>query len=155
MKASRLRARLRPSVALLALLMTVAPLSAISQSPARVQVVVSGLHNDKGQVSCALFRSADGFPKDSSKAVAHQEVRIAGAQATCKFEDVPSGQYAVAVFHDENGNGKMDTNFIGMPREGVGASNNPKTRMGPPRFPDAAFTVAGSPVDLQIVVHYL
>ena len=116
MKASRQRSRLRPSVVLLALLTTVIPLSAISQSPARVQVVVSGLRNDKGQVSCALFRSADGFPKDAKKAVAHQEVRIAGAQATCNFEDVPPGQYAVAVFHDENGNGKMDTNFVGMPR---------------------------------------
>ena len=137
-----------------------APLFAPSQPPARiqpakVQVIVSGLRNAKGQVSCALFRSPDGFPKDASKAVAHQEVRITGAQATCNFEGVSPGQYAVAVFHDENGNGKMDTNFIGMPREGVGASNNPKTRMGPPRFADAAFTVAGSKVDLQITVHHL
>jgi uncharacterized protein (DUF2141 family) len=59
-------------------------------------------------------------PNDASKAVAHQEVRITGAQATCNFEGVPPGQYAVAVFHDENGNGKMDTNFIGHAARGCG-----------------------------------
>jgi uncharacterized protein (DUF2141 family) len=133
----------------------VAPLYAQSPPPARVHVVVAALRSTKGQVSCALFRSADGFPNDAKKAVAHQEVRIAGAQATCNFEGVLPGQYAVAVFHDENGNGKMDTNFVGMPREGVGASNNPKARFGPPKFADAAFTVAGSEVDLQITVRYL
>jgi uncharacterized protein (DUF2141 family) len=49
----------------------------------------------------------------------------------------------------------MDTNFVGMPREGVGASNNPKARLGPPKFADAAFIVAGGEVDLQITVRYL
>jgi uncharacterized protein (DUF2141 family) len=151
---------LRPSLFLLALLASMAPLYALSQpstrvQPAKVKVVVSGLRNSKGQVSCALFRSADGFPKDANKAVAHQEVRIASARATCSFEEVPPGRYAVAVFHDENGNGKMDTNLVGMPREGVGASNNPKTRLGPPKFADAAFSVAGSEVDLQITLRYL
>jgi uncharacterized protein (DUF2141 family) len=155
MEASRRPAQWLPSLVFLALLTSAAPLYAQSPPPARVHVFVSGLRNAKGQVACALFRSAGGFPKDASKAVAHQEVRIAGAQATCNFEGVPPGQYAVAVFQDENGNGKMDTNFIGMPREGVGSSNNLKTRIGPPKFADAAFTVGGSNVDLQITVRYL
>jgi len=47
------------------------------------------------------------------------------------FPGVAPGRYAVSVFHDENSNGKMDTNFIGIPREGVGASNNAKGHLGP------------------------
>jgi uncharacterized protein (DUF2141 family) len=154
MEGSRRPAQWLPSLVLLALLPSVAPLYAQSP-PARIHVVVSALRNTKGQVSCALFRSADGFPNDARKAVAHQEVGIAGAQATCNFDGVPPGQYAVAVFHDENGNGKMDTNFVGMPREGVGASSNPKARLGPPKFADAAFSVAAREVDIQITVRYL
>lgn len=161
MEASRRHAQWLPSLTRFSLLTTLGLLSAQSQPPAgleqaRVQVVVSGLRSAKGQVACALFRSPEGFPKDAGKAVAHQEVPITGAHATCSFDQIPPGQYAVAVFHDENGNGKMDTNLIGMPREGVGASNNPKTRFGPPKFSESAFTVAaGNKVHLQITVHYL
>lgn len=61
------------------------------------------------------------------------------------------GRYAVVVVSDVNGNGKLDTNFLGIPKEPVGASHNPTSRFGPPRFQDAAFDVADSPVEL--VVH--
>jgi uncharacterized protein (DUF2141 family) len=61
----------------------------------------------------------------------------------------------VSVVHDENFNGKLDTNFIGMPREGVGASNDAKGHMGPPKFSAAAFQYAGGRLDLKIHVNYL
>jgi uncharacterized protein (DUF2141 family) len=56
------------------------------------------------------------------------------------FEGIPQGTYAVSVFHDENMNGKLDKNFVGAPKEGYGASNNPKKRMGPPKFDEAKFS---------------
>lgn len=79
---------------------------------------IDGLHNEKGQVLCALFSSAEGFPKNSAKAAAHVKSDISHGHAFCEFPGIPSGTYAVSAFHDENSNGKMDTNFMGIPREG-------------------------------------
>ena len=108
-------------LALLAALST-----ALAQQPAPaeniIHVEVSGLRSNKGQVLCALHSSAEGFPKKAEKAVARVSAKITERQAACDFTGIAAGTYAVAVVHDENSNGKLDTNFIGMPREGVGAS---------------------------------
>ena len=96
-----------------------------------IRVEVSGMRNDKGQIVCALFSSAPDFPKNADKAVAHAKALISHGHSACEFPGVAPGRYAVSVFHDENSNGKMDTNFIGIPREGVGASNNAKGHLGP------------------------
>jgi uncharacterized protein (DUF2141 family) len=68
---------------------------------------------------------------------------------------IEPGTYAIAVYHDENSNGKLDSNFIGIPREGVGFSNNAKGHMGPPKFDAAAFRFSGGALELKIVVAYL
>lgn len=65
--------------------------------------------------------------------------------------DVPEGQYSVRIFHDENNNRKMDTNFMGIPKEGWAMSNNVKANFGPPNFEKSIFTAKGTVVqDLQI-----
>jgi uncharacterized protein (DUF2141 family) len=87
--------------------------------------------------------------------LAHDKSTILNGHATCQFENIPSGTYAVSVFHDENSNGKLDTNFLGIPREGVGASNNAKGHLGPPKFSAAAFHHSGSRTALKITVKYL
>jgi len=99
------------------------------QSPTTniIHVQIDGLRNDKGKVVCSLYASADGFPKDADKAKAHTSAAITDKRAVCDFAGIaPNATYAVSVFHDENANGKLDTNFMGMPREGVGASNGAK-----------------------------
>ena len=63
---------------------------------------------------------------------------------------VASGVYAVSVFHDENGNGKLDTGFMGIPSEGFGASNDAPEKFGPPKYADARFAVTG---DQTLTVH--
>jgi uncharacterized protein (DUF2141 family) len=63
--------------------------------------------------------------------------------------------YAVSAFHDENSNGNLDTNFMGIPREGVGASNNAKGHLGPPKFEAAAFQFSGGKLNLKITIKYL
>ena len=126
-----------------------------SQEENVIQVDIDGLHSDSGQVLCALFSSAADFPKKPEKAVAHSKSDISDKHATCEFQSVPPGTYAVAVFHDENSNGKLDTNFMGIPREGVGASNNAKGRFGPPKFPAAAFLHASGRTNLKISINYL
>jgi uncharacterized protein (DUF2141 family) len=95
------------------------------------------------------------FPRESQKAIAHATSAISDKKAVCEFPGIAVGRYAISAFHDENSNGKLDTNFIGMPREGVGASNDAKGHMGPPKFPAAAFQFAGGRLDLKITITYL
>jgi uncharacterized protein (DUF2141 family) len=122
-----------------------------------IRVEISGLRSDTGQMLCALYSSAqaEAFPKKADKAVARLTAKIADHEAICEFTGIAPGTYAVSVVHDENSNGKLDTNVIGMPREGVGASNDAKGHMGPPKFNAAAFQYAGGRLDLKIRVRYL
>jgi uncharacterized protein (DUF2141 family) len=122
-----------------------------------IHVEISGLHNDNGQMLCALYSSAqaEAFPKKADRAVARLTAKVAERRAVCDFPGVAAGIYAVSVVHDENSNGKLDTNFIGMPREGVGASNDAKGHMGPPKFGAASFHYEGGRMDLKIRLNYL
>jgi uncharacterized protein (DUF2141 family) len=120
-----------------------------------IHVDVRGLRSDKGQMLCALFSSAEAFPRKADQAIARLTAKIAKHQATCDFTAVAPGTYAVSVVHDENSNGKLDRNFIGMPREGVGASNDAKGHMGPPKFSAASFHYKGGRLDLKIHINYL
>jgi uncharacterized protein (DUF2141 family) len=137
----------------------VAACGAFGQTPAPavnvIHVEIGGLRSDKGQMLCALFSSADAFPTKADKAVARLTAKIAERQATCDFTGVAPGTYAVSVVHDENSNGKLDRNLIGIPREGVGASNDAKGHMGPPKFGPASFHYEGGRLDLKIHVNYL
>lgn len=123
--------------------------------PNVIHVEVVGLHSDKGQVLCALYSSRDGFPKQSEKALARVTSGIAQKQAVCEFSGIAPGTYAISVFHDENSNGKLDTKFMGIPREGVAASNNAKGHFGPPKFEAAAFPFTGGRLELKITINYL
>jgi uncharacterized protein (DUF2141 family) len=120
-----------------------------------IHVEIGGLRSDKGQMLCALHSSAEAFPKKADQAVARLTAKIAERQATCDFTGIAPGTYAVSVVHDENSNGKLDTNFIGMPREGVGASNDAKGHMGPPKFGAASFPYRGGRLELKIHIQYL
>ena len=120
-----------------------------------IHVEIEQLRTDRGQVVCALYASAEGFPKDSQKAVAHATSPISNRRAACDFSGIMQGSYAVSVFHDENSNGKLDTNFLGIPREGVGASNGARGHLGPPKFDAAAFHFSGGRLDLKITIAYL
>jgi uncharacterized protein (DUF2141 family) len=108
--------------------------------PERVALTVriNGLSNDRGSVAVALFASADAFP-DQKRALAGQLAKIEKGRAAVRFAGLRPGTYAVAVLHDENQNSKMDFNFLGMPLEGYGFSNDASAPFGPPSFKAAAF----------------
>jgi uncharacterized protein (DUF2141 family) len=120
-----------------------------------IYVEVVGLRNNKGQVFCALYASTEGFPKDSQNAIHRDTSSISEKKASCEFSGIEPGTYAVSVFHDENSNGKLDTNFLGIPREGVGASNDARGHMGPPKFHAAQFQFSGGRLNLKIAINYL
>lgn len=144
-----------PNALCFALLVLVAAPQTQSAPANLIHVEIAGLRNDKGQVLCALFSSPPGFPKDSDKAVARARSGISQGHAFCDFPVTAAGTYAVSVFHDENSNGKLDTGLLGIPREGVGASNNAKGHFGPPKFDAAAFRFEGGRQDLKIIIAYL
>jgi len=81
-------------------------------------------------------------------------IKIRDTQARCDFEDIAPGTYALAVVHDENMNGKLDTNWLGIPTEGYGFSNDAKAMLGPPSFSAASFTYDGQDMELTISLHY-
>ena len=103
----------------------------------------------------ALFRSADGFPTKFAKALHLGRAEIQGGTASFRFDDLEPGRYAVAVFHDENANDAVDTNWLGIPREGLGVSNDAKSFMGPPRFDDAAVEVTVQGRAIVLTLRYL
>ncbi len=119
-----------------------------------LSVPIGGLRSDKGQVGCLLFASADGFPGNPDKAVGRQFVPIGSKAATCVFDNVAPGSYAIAAIHDENGNGKLDKNFLGIPTEGYGASRDARGTLGPPKWEDAVFPYSGGAMQVPVVIHY-
>lgn len=143
------------------LLLTVAvqlstPLKAQTTGTANLTVRVTGARNAKGKIRVALFRDRKGFPNDASQAVHTQAADIdpQTLSAQVVFTGLPAGVYAVSVFHDENMNEKLDKNFVGVPKEGYGASNNPKKKMGPPNFDETKFQLGMADQSVEIKLMY-
>lgn len=128
------------------------PHMALSQNYT-VTVTITGLHSNKGKVMLELYKSEDGYPKEPQKAFRTTSSPISNNSCIIVLDDIPNGTYAIACFHDENDNGKLDTNFMGIPNEGTGASNNAKGFMGPPKFADAKFVVNCN-VSMSIKINY-
>jgi uncharacterized protein (DUF2141 family) len=93
----------------------------------------------KGVVRCGLF-DKNGWLKQVVKPATG---RISAGAALCVFPRIPAGTNGISAFHDENGNGKIDTNFVGMPTEDYCASRNARGVFGPPSFEDAKFAYTG------------
>jgi uncharacterized protein (DUF2141 family) len=106
-----------------------------------------------GELAYLVFDSSSGFPGDHEKAIRHGFLPIpAGAQQMGIDTDLPPGTYAVSVFEDLNGNHKLDQNFIGIPREPAGVSNNPPAHMGPPRFNECSFRLGAGAQTITITL---
>jgi uncharacterized protein (DUF2141 family) len=101
-----------------------------------ITVTVNGIDSNDGKIFLALYDKEVDFLEKTFKGTTSS---IINNQCTITFENIPSGVYAVSIFHDENDNGKMDTNFMGIPKEDYGCSNNASGFMGPPKWSDAKF----------------
>lgn len=132
------------------------PIEAQSTGAATLTIHVTGARNAKGQIRVALFQGAKGFPSDASQAIQTQAAAIdpQSLSAQIVFTGLHEGVYAVSIFHDENMNQKLDKNFLGVPKEGYGASNNPKKKMGPPDFEETNFQLNGQAQSLEIKLMY-
>lgn len=125
-------------------------LMAAGASATELRVVVTGARSAAGQVGCALYPGERGFPMDPAHAAQLWQPADPNG-VVCRFEGLRPGSYAVAVSHDLNGNRRTDTNFLGMPTEDWGVSNNARPTLRAPRFDEAAVQVTdGAPVAIEI-----
>jgi uncharacterized protein (DUF2141 family) len=157
MRISQPRTALRSTMLTLVITLLMLSIQLTAQSgTATLTIRVTGARNARGRIALAVFRSQGGFPGDSSKAIWTQQADIGAQTRSAQFvlEAIPYGVYAVSVFHDENMNGKLDRNFVGAPKEGYGASNNPRKRMGPPPFDDAKFSLDRPEQSIEIKLIY-
>ena len=116
----------------------------IAEPPVRsaeLTVTVSGIEKTEGKICCALY-GPDGEFLEGSAAIGWKWVDALGASAECRFAGIAGGSYAVAVFHDRNGNRTNDANFLGIPIEPWGVSNNARPLFRAPTFEEAAVSVA-------------
>ena len=99
-------------------------------------VNISGLNSNKGTLLVGVYNKKENFLKKQFKG---DIVKIKDKKSMVVFKDLSKGEYAVSFVHDENNNNKMDTNFLGIPKEDYGCSNNATGFMGPPKYDDAKF----------------
>lgn len=134
----------------------VAPVAAAEEPPApTIHAAIDGVRGDAGRIACAFFRSGDGFPvasPPSPAVIVTATIRDRGA--VCVFRDVPPGTYAIAAMHDENRNGHLDRNWLGIPTEGYGFSENASASLGAPSFQHASFAFDGGELFLTISLQY-
>ncbi|MFH2135655.1 MAG: DUF2141 domain-containing protein [Pseudomonadota bacterium] len=105
-----------------------------------LRLTLHGDNLDGKMLHVALHASAADFPTRDDKAI-RRTVLATGDTTELKISDIPAGEYAVAVYADVNGNGMLDSNFIGIPNEPTGASRDAPAHFGPPKFKDAVFSV--------------
>ncbi len=124
------------------------------QTPVRVEL--EGLVDAQGAVYIAVYDNDDDWLGDAvftSRDVDIESSRVGELVITELL--LPPGQYAMSIFHDVNGNGELDTNFIGMPKEPIAMSNNAKAKFGPPKYEDAVFDVVLEPVIQRVKIKSL
>ena len=141
---------------LVTLALLAAPLLPLPRGEAAIVIQVVNVRSGAGQVACVLFNSPAGFPGPSP--LVNGEVRArppalpgdgkrrrgTPRAVGCTFEHLPAGDYAVLVYHDENGNGLFDRDAVGIPTEGYGVSNNALPALSPPTFAGARFHLAAA-----------
>lgn len=132
----------------LATLIGAAPVS----EPQPLMMALEGLRSAKGRVLVCVTRLPSHFP-DCTDDPDRRHFTVAAASERVTLGTMTPGDYAIALIHDENGNGRLDT-FAGIPREGVGFSRNPAIRFGAPSFQSARFAIAGAPVEQDIRLKY-
>ena len=128
--------------------------SAAGDNVGTIVVSIEGFRNAAGHARIALFNREAGFPDSESAAYRKAVADIDDARAEMRFDEVPPGEYAIAMYHDENDDGKLNKCVFGIPKEGYGVSNNVTHATRGPRFAEARFQFDGVSRTVSIRVHY-
>lgn len=129
--------------------------STLETECATLTIELSELRNRKGVVCIALFASPAGYPSDPDAAVRSGCFAIDSLPCQLSFADLPYGWYAAAVHHDEDMDGKLTCNQLGIPKEGIGFSGNPRIWQGIPSFQKSAFEFTPVSPEINITMKYL
>lgn len=107
-----------------------------AQSKPEFKLKIQNIKNTKGTMRIAFYKKGSDFPENSGISFAKETKIIQKGELVLKFSDIPHGEYAVAIFHDENGNKKIDKNLFGLPTEPYGFSRNFKPKFSAPEYKD-------------------
>ena len=119
---------------------------------AQLEITVTGSKENKGSIRVGLFNSENDFLK---KAVYGEIVKVTGSEVVVVFNNLPEGEYGVSVVHDENENGELDSNFMGIPNEGFAFGNDAMGAFGPPSYSDAKIKVDAKQLKQKIKMRYM
>jgi uncharacterized protein (DUF2141 family) len=125
-----------------------------AEGTATLIVSLDGFRNTQGTAIISLFRGPTGFPDEVAASVATVNAVIREGKATASFTDLPYGDYAVSVLHDEDGDGQMATSLLGTPREGFGFSGFPDLRFGHPAYDQVHFLLVEPRREMTIAIRY-
>lgn len=117
----------------------------------KLQVTVKNIKTETGDIRVGLFTNENDFLKKASDG---KVVKASGKEVTVVFENLKPGSYAVSVIHDENANGELDTNLMGIPKEGFAFGNNAMGTFGPPSFDKAKVEMEKSDLRQEIALKY-
>lgn len=128
-------------------------LSALAaQAQSRLEVTVMNVKDTTGTIRVGIFKNEDTFLKD---AIMGKVVKATKGEVFVVFEGVPDGTYAFSIIHDENKNGELDSNIIGIPKEGFGFSNDAMGTFGPPSFEKSAFALKSESRKMKVTMRYM
>jgi uncharacterized protein (DUF2141 family) len=123
-----------------------------SLAQGNIEVVISNIKTEKGLIRIALFNDEKSFLKVPFEG---RSVKADKREVVVVFENLPEGEYALSVFHDENENGELDKNFFGLPKEGFAFGNNAMGSFGPPSFEKAKVVVKEETIRQEISLKHM
>ena len=124
--------------------------SSPSDGKGELKIEVTGLAEGKGYVNIAVADSPDSWNGDNEE-VLGLRARVTAKRMVFTFDNVPAGRVAIRLYQDENNNGKLDTNLLGVPTEGYGFSGDGSV-MGRPSFQDASFVLPAAGTTAKVAV---
>lgn len=122
------------------------------QTGYEIELLVNGAKSNNGVIRVLIFNKKDGFPEEPKKAIKALSLPVSNLSAKVIVENLPSGNYAISVFHDEDSDGKIRKNNLGLPLDSYGFSNNPALVFGPPSFSKSAVQLKNSTVKVEITL---
>ena len=123
---------------------------AASESTGNLIINISGFPSSDGFAMVALNNSEESYKGGENEAMAKTKIRVVDQQVQVIFTNLPYGGYGVSLYHDENANGKMDKNAMGIPKEAYGFSNNAKGFFGKPNYKDVTFQLNSAEMQIAI-----
>ena len=123
---------------------------AASDSTGKLIVDISGFPSSDGYAMVALHNSEDSYKAGETAAIASTRTMVLDQKVRVVFTGLPYGWYGIALYHDENGDGKMDVNAMGIPREAYGFSNNARGFFGKPNYEDVRFQLNSAQKQISI-----